>query len=59
MTERDERTYADRVRGRSDLDVGAGFVEHVRGQAPTEAEVALLRDAFEAHRLAGTETVRV
>jgi exonuclease SbcD len=57
--ERDERTYADRVRGRSDLDVGAGFVEHVRGQAPTEAEVALLRDAFEAHRLAGTETVRV
>jgi exonuclease SbcD len=46
----DASSYAGRVRGRSDLDLAAGFVEHVR-QRPVDADEAdLLRTAFEEMR---------
>lgn len=48
----DDRGYAERVRGRSDLDVAADFVAHVRGSAAEPAETALLTQAFEAVRIA-------
>ncbi|MBA3745103.1 exonuclease SbcCD subunit D [Sporichthya sp.] len=48
----DDRGYAERVRGRSDLDVAADFVAHVRGSAAEPAEAALLEQAFEAVRIA-------
>ena len=57
----DARSYGARVAGRDDLDVAAEFVRHVRGAgaggpgedgAPDEAELALLREALEAGRLA-------
>jgi DNA repair protein SbcD/Mre11 len=44
-------TYAERVRGRTDLEVATDFVAHVRGPAEP-AETALLSGAFEAVRLA-------
>jgi exonuclease SbcD len=40
--------YAERVRGRSDLDVAASFVADVRGAEPTSAERALLERALAA-----------
>jgi exonuclease SbcD len=46
----DQRSYAERIRGRSDLEVAAGFVEHVRRAAAGDGELALLQQAFEAHR---------
>ena len=49
--ERDHRSYATRLRGRSDLEVAADFVAHVRSD-PDPAESALLAEAFEAVRLA-------
>jgi exonuclease SbcD len=49
---RDDRGYSERVRGRSDLDVAADFVAHVRGSAAGTAEVELLAQAFEAVRIA-------
>jgi exonuclease SbcD len=39
-------TYADRVRGRSDEEVACCFVSDARGSEPTDAEKALLREAF-------------
>jgi DNA repair protein SbcD/Mre11 len=48
---RDDRTYGARVAGRSDLEVGTGFVEHVRGGPASEGEQALLAQALEAGRL--------
>lgn len=48
----DDRGYTDRVRGRSDLDIAADFVAHVRGSAADAAEAALLERAFEAVRIA-------
>lgn len=50
--EPDGSTYGARVAGRTDLDVGAAFVEHVRRSAPDDAERSLLEQAFEAGRLA-------
>lgn len=47
--------YADRVRRRSDLEIAAGFVEHVRHTAADPAERALLAEAFEAVRIAADE----
>jgi len=49
----DERSYATRLRGRSDLQVAGDFVAHVRSE-PDTAESALLVEAFESVRLAGT-----
>ena len=43
-------SYARRLHGRSDLEVAADFVSHVRS-APDPAESALLAEAFEAVRL--------
>jgi len=43
-------SYAERMRGRSDLEVATDFVTHVRGPAEP-AEVALLADALEAARV--------
>ena len=47
----DDRGYTERVRGRSDTDVAADFVAHVRGSAADAAEAALLEQAFEAVRI--------
>jgi exonuclease SbcD len=47
----DDRTYAARVSGRTPLQVGEAFVEHVRGTAIEAAERALLVEALEAARL--------
>jgi exonuclease SbcD len=44
----DGRSYQERLRGRSDLDVAAEFVGHVRGVAPTSAERELLAQALGA-----------
>jgi exonuclease SbcD len=46
----DERGYAERVRGRTDLDVATGFVEHVRRSPASATERELLARAFEVHR---------
>ena len=43
-------SYAERMRGRSDLEVATDFVTHVRGPAEP-AEVALLAEALEGARL--------
>ena len=48
----DDRGYTERVRGRSDLDVAADFVAHVRGSVADPDEVRLLERAFEAVRIA-------
>ncbi|MGQ0466414.1 MAG: exonuclease SbcCD subunit D [Sporichthyaceae bacterium] len=48
----DERSYAERVRGRSDLDLALDFVTLVRGAAAEAAEAALLGQAFECVRIA-------
>ena len=48
----DGLSYGARITGRSDLEIGAAFVQHVR-RAPLEpAEQALLEQALEAGRLA-------
>jgi exonuclease SbcD len=44
-----EPSYAARLRGRSDLDVAADFITHVRS-APGDDETALLADAFASVR---------
>jgi exonuclease SbcD len=46
--ERVDTPYAERVRGRSDLDVAASFVADVRGAEPTPGERDLLERAFAA-----------
>src|SRR3954469_5037719 len=47
----DGRSYQERLRGRSDLDVAAEFVGHVRGVAPSAHERELLAQALgAAHR---------
>ncbi len=51
----DDRGYTERVRGRSDLEVAADFVAHVRGTAADPAEVQLLARAFESVRIAEDE----
>lgn len=48
----DLRGYAERIRGRSDLDLAVDFVSHVRGTPAEQAESALLAQAFEAVRVA-------
>jgi exonuclease SbcD len=51
-------TYTQRLRGRNDLDIACDFVTKVRGDAPTPAEHALLRQAVEhAQHTAHEETV--
>lgn len=50
-----ESSYVERLRGRDDVGIAAGFVEHVRGTAADDAELGLLRDALEhAARLDAT-----
>jgi len=44
----DGRSYQERLRGRSDLDVAVEFVGHVRGTAPTASERELLARALGA-----------
>jgi len=48
----DGRTYTARLAGRTDLEVGAAFVEHVRRTPLDEPERLLLEQALEAARLA-------
>ncbi|GAC1444973.1 MAG: exonuclease SbcCD subunit D [Mycobacteriales bacterium] len=48
----DERSYAARMAGRTPLEIGAAFVQHVRGTMLDDAEKELLSSAFEAERLA-------
>ena len=45
-------SYATRVRGRSDIDVCCGFLDHVRGAGPDDGERALLARALELSRAA-------
>jgi DNA repair protein SbcD/Mre11 len=47
--ERDGRSYGERLRARSDVEVATAFVEHVRTPA-TESEQRLLREALEHAR---------
>jgi exonuclease SbcD len=47
----DTRSYTARVAGRTPLEIGGAFAEHVRGSALDEAEAALLSQALEADRL--------
>ena len=47
-----DRSYARRLRGRTDLEVAADYVEHVRS-TPEAEESTLLAEAFESVRLAG------
>ncbi|MDX6197304.1 MAG: repair protein SbcD/Mre11 [Actinomycetota bacterium] len=47
----DDRTYTARVAGRTPLEIGAAFAEHVRGSALDADETALLAQALEAERL--------
>lgn len=47
--EGDGATYAERTRGRTDLQVAQAFVEHVRGELQDE-ETALMREALESAR---------
>jgi exonuclease SbcD len=42
----DGRSYQDRLRGRSDLDIAGEFVSHVRGTPPSAAERALFGRAL-------------
>ena len=49
------RSYTDRVRGRNDVDLACGFLEHVRGRSAEDAEIGLLRQAVLAGRLAQAE----
>ncbi len=44
-----ERSWSDRIKERSDLQIACDFVAEVRGEA-NDAEVALLREAFEKCR---------
>lgn len=55
----EQLTYAARVSGRTDLEIATGFVSHVRGVDPAEAETALLVGALDEARLAESETERV
>ncbi|SNQ51550.1 Nuclease SbcCD subunit D [Frankia canadensis] len=50
--EGDERTFGERTRGRTDLEIAIAFVAHVRGSTPTDRERALLAQALDAARLA-------
>jgi exonuclease SbcD len=52
----DGRSYQERLRGRSDLDVAAEFVGHVRGVAPSPAERELLAQALGAGQRAEVRT---
>lgn len=49
---RDAQSYGSRVAGRSDVEVAAAFVEHVRRTALEPEERRLLEQALEAGRLA-------
>lgn len=55
VTAETARTYTERVRGRDDVELARGFLEHVRGRAAEPAEVTLLRQAVVAGRLAEAE----
>jgi exonuclease SbcD len=44
-------SYTERVRGRDDVELARGFLQHVRGREADAAEVALLREAALAIRL--------
>jgi exonuclease SbcD len=48
----DEGSYTARVAGRTPLEIGAAFAEHVRGTPLDDDEAELLGQAFEADRLA-------
>jgi exonuclease SbcD len=51
----DRRTYQERMRGRSDVEIAGEFVEHVRGVGATPAERELLARALgAAERLEAT-----
>jgi exonuclease SbcD len=49
------RSYAEQLSGRGDLDVCCGFVEHVRGREPSDAEAVLMRSAIEQLRRGDAE----
>ncbi|MGN6612821.1 MAG: exonuclease SbcCD subunit D [Angustibacter sp.] len=51
----DERTYAQRVRGRAPVDVCCAFVAHVREQSDATGDRGLLTEALEGARVVGAE----
>ena len=44
----DGRSYTERMRGRSDVEIAGEFVQHVRGVAAREPELELLARALGA-----------
>ncbi|WP_431784039.1 exonuclease SbcCD subunit D [Streptomyces chumphonensis] len=51
------RSYAQRLRGRSDREIAEDFVGHVRaGRGPSAAERAVLREAFDSVRVTDAQT---
>jgi DNA repair protein SbcD/Mre11 len=52
---RDTRSYGERTKGRTDVQVAAEFVSHVRGAPPSHNEERLLASAFDSVRVAGDE----
>ena len=52
---RGTESYATRVSGRTDLEIAAAFVSHVRGTPADDAELAVLGAAFEGVRRARHE----
>jgi DNA repair exonuclease SbcCD nuclease subunit len=51
--EHPERSWTERVAGLSDIEVAAGFVADVRGQAADEPETRLLQEAIDCCRVEG------
>ncbi|MGQ0631465.1 MAG: exonuclease SbcCD subunit D [Sporichthyaceae bacterium] len=51
----DGRDYRTRLRGRSDSEIARDFVTHARGTVATDAEAALLDEAFAAVARRGSE----
>lgn len=52
----DGRDYRARTQGRDDLEIAAGFVEHVRRAPPSARERELLAAALQASRLSAVES---
>jgi exonuclease SbcD len=50
---RDTRSYGEKTRGRTDVQIAAEFVSHVRGAPPNHNEERLLTSAFDSVRVAG------
>jgi exonuclease SbcD len=50
---RDTRSYGERTKGRTDVQIAEEFVSHVRGAPPSPGEQRLLAGAFDSVRVGG------